>query len=353
MGCGSQEHPHAARRTRPSAFCEKAKPLKRETDILFIAAFQAPFVQEDIDILSKHFRVKTLIGHGFGQVLKIALGVLRADVVYCWFGSVYASVAVMIAGWIGIKSVIAIGGVDISKDERLNYGIWTSGWKSKFVRYAFRHASRLLVSDLSMKAAAMRLAEYSGANIVYVPPALDSEFWKPLGVKEEHILTVASAANHQRMRLKGFDILTEAARRLPQFTFHVVGVDPTVTFELQPPANMTFYPARPRKELLPFYQSAKIYCQPSVHEALCYTLREAMLCECIPVASEVGGMTTAVSGIGVLVPPENVDALVGGLLRAMRMTHEAGEKGRARMVALYAKEKREAELPRLVEGLGS
>ena len=259
----------------------------------------------------------------------------------------------MVAGWLGLKSVIVLGGVDIAKDERLNYGIWLSGWKSKLVRYALRHASRVLVSDLSMKREAVRLAEYSGANIFYVPPGLDPEFWKPLGVKEDHILTVAVATNQLRMSLKGIDVLIETARRLPQFTFHVVGVDPEFTFDVNTPANMTFYSAAPRKELLPFYQSAKIYCQPSLHEALSYTLREAMLCECIPVTSDVGGMTTAVSGIGVLVPPGNVDALVAGLLKAMQLPPGVGTKARARIVALYPQEKRVSELCKLIDGMMS
>ncbi len=292
-----------------------------------------------------------MIGNGIIHAVKIAVAVLRSDVVYCWFASTYAAVAVIVARWFGIPSIIVLGGVDVAKDERLGYGIWLSPWKAKLVRYAMRNAHRVLVSDVSMKKEAIRLAEYSGGNIVYVPPGFDSEFWKPLGEKEQHILTVAVASNQKRLRVKGIDVLIESARRLPQFSFHIVGVDGSAVFDLNPPANMTFHPAVPRKELLPLYRSAKIYCQPSLHEALCYTLREAMLCGCIPVASEVGGMPTAVSGIGVLTPPANVDALVAGLLKAMQMPDDVGAKGRARIVALYPHNKRTSELQRLIGGL--
>jgi glycosyltransferase involved in cell wall biosynthesis len=325
--------------------------LRNKTDVLFISAFQAPFIQEDLDTLSKHFRVRALRGSGFWFAVKIAFAALRTDVVFCWFASVYASVAVMVATWLGLKSVIVLGGVDIAKDERLGYGIWLSGWKSKLVRYALQHASRVLAGDVSMKKEAMRLAEYSGANITYLGPGFDSEFWKPLGAKEPDVLTVAAVSDHRTMCRKGIDILIEAARRLPQFTFIVVGVDAKFVFDLNPPANMTFHGYVPRQELLPYYRNAKIYCQPSVNEALCYTLREAMLCGCIPVASDVGGMPTAVSGIGVLVPPGNVDALVAGILKAMQMSDQDGEKGRSRMVALYPQEKRAAELVKLIEGM--
>jgi len=292
-----------------------------------------------------------MIGNGIIHAVKIAVAVLRSDVVYCWFASTYAAVAVIVARWFGIPSIIVLCGVDIAKDERLGYGIWLSPWKARLVRYAMRNAHRVLVGDVSMKKEAIRLAEYSGGNIVYVPPGFDSEYWKPLGEKEPHILTVAAVRDYRTMRRKGIDILIETARRLPQFTFSVVGVDAQYTFDLNPPANITFHGFVPRKELLPYYRAAKIYCQPSLHEALCYTLREAMLCGCIPVASEVGGMPTAVSGIGVLVPPANVDALVAGLLKAMQMPDDVGAKGRARIVALYPYDKRASELQRLIEGL--
>ncbi len=326
--------------------------MKRPLDILFVSTFQAPFIQDDLDILLKHYRVRPCVGKGAFHALKIIFEVLRTDIVFCWFASVYASIAVNVASMFGIKSVIVLGGVDIANDQRLGYGIWLSRWKSALVRNALRKANRVIVSDLSMKQKAIQLAMYSGGNIIYLPLGLDSEYWKPLGEKEPYILTVAAVAHHQRMLVKGIDGLIEAARRLPQYTFIVVGVEANVVFDYNPPANMTFKAAVPRKELLPYYSSAKVYCQPSVYEAFSLTLREAMLCECIPVASDVGGMPTAVSGVGLLVPPSNVDALVAALLKAMQMHPDAGAKARARIVALYPKEKRETELCRLLEGLG-
>ena len=257
----------------------------------------------------------------------------------------------MIATMFGIKTVIVAGGVDLAKNASLGYGIWLSRWRANLVRYALRHADRVLVGDVTMKKDAMRLAEYSGENIFYVPPAFDTEFWKPLGGKQLHVLTVAVVRDHRTLRRKGIDVLIEAARSLPQFMFIVVGVDAQCVFDLRPPENMTFHPPIPREALLSFYRQAKIYCQPSVHEAVCYTLREAMLCECVPVASDIGGMTTAVSGIGLLIPAGNKEALIAALLKAVNMSDEVGAKARARMVALYAKEKRETELVRIVDNL--
>ena len=263
----------------------------------------------------------------------------------------YACVGVFVGKIFGVKSVIVLGGVDIANNKELNYGIWLNPWKAKLVRYALRHADRVLVGDLTMKKDAIRLAVYPGQNIVYVPPGYDPMFWKPVGEKEPFVLTVAAAQNQHRLKVKGITILVETARKLPDTPFVVIGVDQELAFELRPPVNVTFHPIVPRKELLSFYRRAKVYCQPSLHEAVCYTVREAMLCGCIPVASEVGGMPTAVAGVGILVAPNDVDALATAIQEAMDMPSNVGEKARARIVALYPQEKRELELVRLIDVL--
>jgi glycosyltransferase involved in cell wall biosynthesis len=324
---------------------------RRAIDILFLSTFRAPFIQDDIDILSRRYRLKVLTGHGFSHVFRIILAVIKTDIVYCWFGSVYSSVAVRMARIIGCKSVIVLGGVDIAKNRELGYGIWLSWWKSRLVRYAFLHANRMLVSDPSMKKEASRLAGYSGANIFVVPAGFDSGFWKPMGEKELQVLTVAAVSDKVKFRRKGIDLLIEAARQMPATTFVLVGVKSELLLEYNPPGNITFHPLVPREELLALYRKAHVYCQPSREEAFCYTLREAMLCECVPVASEVGGMPTAVSGVGVLIPPSSVEGLVAGILKAMKMGREAGEKSRVRIVSLYPKDKRTAEVCKHIEAL--
>jgi len=324
---------------------------RRAIDILFLSTFRAPFIQDDIDILAPRFHVRTLTGRGIGHVIRIIFAVFRSDIVYCWFGSVYSSVAVRVAHIVGCKSVIVLGGVDIARNKDLKYGIWLSWWKSRLVRYAFLHANRLFVSDPTMKKEAARLAGYSGANIFLVPAGFDSEFWKPLGEKEMQVLTVAAVPDRIKFRRKGIDVLIEAARQMPSTTFVLVGVKADLLLEYNPPGNITFHPLLPREELLSIYRRAQVYCQPSREEAFCYTLREAMLCECVPVASQVGGMPTAVTGVGILVPPSSVEGLVAGILRAVKLERDAGEKARARIVSLYPKEKRTSEVCKHIEAL--
>lgn len=325
--------------------------MNRSIKILLVSAFHAPFIQDDIDVLEKHFRVQKRIGRGMLHLVKIVFSAISSDIILCWFASVYASIAVAVGNLFGVKSIIVIGGVDVAKERELGYGIWLNPWKAKLVRYALRHCARVLAVDPSLQQDAMRLAEYDGGNIIYCPTAYDSLFWKPVGVKEPVVLTVANVRDELRLRLKGVDVLIESARKLPDVRFIVVGIDPGIEAKLRLPPNMTIHPPMERRDLLPFYRQAKVYCQPSLREGLSNTLCESMLCACIPVATDVGGNPTAVGDSGILVPPKDVGALVEAIRQALMMPEEIGARARARVVALFPREKRERELVRLVREL--
>ncbi len=270
---------------------------------------------------------------------------------FFWFASVYAFIGVVVGKMIGVNSVIVVAGVDVAKERDLDYGIWLSPWRAPLVRYALRNAARVLVVDPSLKERAIRLAEYDGKNILYIPTGYDCHAWKPIEEKERVVLTVAVARDKRTFLRKGIDVLSAAAKGLPDVQFIVVGVDPKLSTEEKPPSNMSFHPAVRREELLPFYRQAKVFCQPSRFEGLPNTLCEAMMCECVPVATEVGGNPTAVGDAGILIPPNDPESLRTALLKAMNMPESVGAKARARIVSLFPKEKREHELIRLIESL--
>ncbi len=318
--------------------------------ILFISAFHKSFIQDDIDVLEKHFTVRKNIGHGLPAIFKIIFNSLTADVVFCWFASIYAFFGVAFGRLMGLKSIVIVGGVDVANDKELGYGIWLNPWKARLVRYVFHHATHILVVDPSLQKKAIDLAGYDGRNISYLPTGYDCNFWKNIGEKESSVLTVAMVKDQRTFRLKGIDILIEVARNMPDVNFIVVGTDPDVAFQYQPSLNIKFIEPVPREQLLPFYQRSKVYCQPSRHEGLPNALCEAMLCGCIPVATEVGGSPTAVGDAGFLVPPADSTALMIGLRDALCTNESAGMKARARIVALFPDEKREFELVRLIRG---
>ena len=324
--------------------------LKSPRHILFISAFHTPFIQEDLDFLSKHFSVKTLIGNGVRQALKILISVRASDIVFCWFASTYSALAVLAARFLGKRSVIVIGGVDVAKEPDLNYGMFLSLWKSALVRYAIRNSDKVLLVDESLRSETISRVGYEGRNIETVPTGYDTSFWKLKGTKRTEVLCVAVAMDEKRARLKGIDILVEAARSLSRTKFTVVGVRESAVGKFNPPKNIRFIAPIEQSELLPFYQKAKVYCQPSLREGLPNTLCEAMLCQCIPVATTVGGMPEAVGNAGFLVPPKDARALLKAIQRALSASAKHGVLARKRIAENFPAAKRQVALLKILEG---
>jgi len=299
-------------------------------------------------VLSRVSRVTVCIGHGLRQIVNVLLGVLRTQLVFCWFASVYASIATLAASLLGKRSVIVIGGVDMAKEKEFGYGLWLSPWKSTLASSAIKRASRVLVVDQSLKNEVVERVKYSGGNLEILPTGHDSETWKAGGSKEQTVLTVAEVHTEGRLKIKGIDLLFEVARQLPQTKFVLIGYDSKSFPGLVPPKNLQVYPILSQSELLQFYRRAKVYCQPSRREGLSNTLCEAMLCECVPVATDVGGSAQAVGECGIVAPANGSRALVSGIQRALGMPDEVGRKARERVISLFPKEARENRLKELV-----
>ena len=257
----------------------------------------------------------------------------------------------MAARFFGKRSIIVVGGVDVAREPGLNYGMFLNPWKSVLVRYALRNASRVLVVDETLRLEINERIAGAGKNIRYVPTGYDTDFWTPKGGKRSEVLTVAVVLNESRVRLKGIDTLIKAARNLPRLQFKVVGVRPQAVQQLNPPRNMHFYEAVPRSDLLAYYRHAQVYCQPSRREGLPNTLCEAMLCECIPVATTVGGIPSAVGKTGFLVPPDDPIALTKAITMALKAPQRKGKEARRRIVRDFPVERREKALEELISDL--
>jgi glycosyltransferase involved in cell wall biosynthesis len=150
------------------------------------------------------------------------------------------------------------------------------------------------------------------------------------------------------MKIKGIDILFEVARKLPQTNFVLVGFDSDRFRDLVPPANLSRYPVLDQSELLQYYRRAKVYCQPSRREGLSNTLGEAMLCECIPVVTDVGGSARAVGETGIVVCPNDSAALAAAVEEALALPESKGRQARERIIGLFPKKKREKRLKELI-----
>jgi len=321
--------------------------------ILFFSTVFPPFIEEDEVLLRRHASVEKVIAHGLRAAVVLPAAVRRADIALAWFGSVYAGYLVFLARLLGKRSVVIVAGVDASKDREIHYGIWLSPWKSLFVRYAYRHADRVLAVDPFLQREIVRLAEYDGENVRSIPFGFDGTRWYPGAVKERRVITVAACEDRWRMKKKGIDKIFDAARKLPDIPFQVVGIrEPLLTqIRTEIPPNVEVIEYLPRDRILPFLQRAKVYCQPSFTEGLPNALCEAMLCECVPVGTIAGGIPTAIGTAGFLVPYQDQGGLVDGLRSALDAPPGRGKQARDRILKEFTLPRREAALADVISEL--
>ena len=309
---------------------------------------------EDERILSRHYALQTVVKSGPGAFVTLVTRLFECDIVVTWFGSVYSAFNTLVAHLLRKPSVIVIGGVDVANHPEIGYGIWTSRWKAPLIRFAFRRADRLLVVDPSLGQAAKVLARYDGGNIVALPTGYDAAAW-PFngGTRDNLVLTVATIDTMRRVKVKGIDLLLAAARRMPETAFRIIGVEETLRNELSAdlPRNVDVHPPIPRDQLGVEYGRAKVYCQPSLTEGLPNTLCEAMLCGCVPVGTNVGGIPTAIGSAGFLVEYGDVQGLVNAIRGAMSSSADLGIAARKKISEEFGSEKREQGLCAVIDAL--
>jgi glycosyltransferase involved in cell wall biosynthesis len=321
--------------------------------IFFFSTMSRPFIDEDERILARHFTVDRLLSSGIGAVPGIVRGVWKADVVLVWFGSVYAALIVSLSKLFRRGSIVVVGGVDASKEPEIGYGIWLNPLKAPLVGYAFRNAGRVLPVGPALAESVRRLAAYDGANVRWVPTGYDGATWHPGPRPTSMVTTVASCWNLSRFKAKGLDRLLDAARAVPDVPFRIIGVTEELMKEIRPgvPGNVEVLPPVPRSEILPYLQQSRVYCQPSYSEGFPNALCEAMLCGCIPVGTDVGGIPTAIGETGFLVPYGDVTALVAAIRKALESTDEARQRARERVLQEFPVSRREKELVAAVREL--
>lgn len=317
--------------------------------VLFIAAFETPFILDDLRFLESRFEVVPMIGSGPVQAGRVSARVASVDVIFTWFASVYAAIAVLAGASLGKRTILQVGGVDLASEPDLGYGIWTSGWRSRLVGQAIRSATRVLAVDESLLEEAKLRARYDGRNLEVLPTGFDPERWKPGPEKERRVVCVASVPDQARVRVKGLDVLLETARRMPAVRFTVVGVRGELISGLRAPSNVELLPWMMQEGVRTHLERAAVYFQPSRREGLPNALCEAMLCECIPVATAVGGNPRAVGNAGLLVEPGDTDAMVRALTMALGMPRDHGRAARSHIIERFSRTRREERLATLIE----
>ena len=336
--------------------------MKRK--LLYFHAGKSSFVLKDIEILKENFQVidfffdtenkKKYLILLAKQKLFLLRNIFGAKLIVCQFAGNHTFLPIIFSKLFLKKSVIVAGGTDCVSFPSIQYGNFYSKILSFTTTFSFKNCNLILPVHQT-------LVEY---DYTYQPndfikqgyrffiPKIktpykiifngyDSQQWFCSSAKDKNTFVTIGAGLGSRFgfKLKGIDLIFEIASYFPDAIFHVVGGK---DINQIPPDNVKLLDKIPNDKLKDFISSKQFYLQLSISEGFPNALSEAMLCECVPIVSNVGGMADIVGDCGYVLKTKNtqlLQKLVSDAINNPDLTI-LGKKARERIKNNYTFEKR-------------
>jgi glycosyltransferase involved in cell wall biosynthesis len=281
--------------------------------ILFVYTNYSTFVKTDFEILSemhsvKPYQFKPVKGllktawQMLLQLLFLLLNIWKFDAVFIWFADYHSFLPVLFAKLTGKKSFVVIGGYDVVKMPKLNYGVFTSKFRGFCAVYSMKNSSLNLAVSKNVERKVRWIAKKSNTQLIYNCVNISEN--KNIQLEKENlVITVGLIDSERTYFIKGIDTFIEVARLLPEFNFMVIGMSENLPAHIinNRPDNMEFVGRVNHDELQNYYKKAKIYCQFSRSESFGVAIVEAINFGCVPFVTNVGGMPELVGKTGRIV----------------------------------------------------
>lgn len=308
----------------------------------------ATFVARDFEILGNRYPMEKWFyrgsWHGIPDRLIIPLLVRRTDFNVSWFGYHQAHWAVRYSRRIGRKSIVILGGFDVCEEEDPSLPA-----RLEEVRYILGNADRILAVSKRVRQKALAINPNARVDVVY--HGFDASVYRPSGQKKR-IATTVGYVNREYLHRKGLEAFVRSAALVPDCRFLVVGkwLDDAIDY-LRSIAtdNVEFLGRVPMEDLVRVLQESAVYVQVSAHEGFGCSLAEAMLCECVPVVTDLGAIPEVVGDVGHIVPYDDPESTASAIREALTSGEGAGARARDRIARLFSLESRKNALLAAVE----
>ena len=314
---------------------------------ILVLPTNSSFMHVDANILSTIYDLKTLYLDQDISKRSYLKEILRALLtlatwrgcgrVLIWFADYHTATIVLLARLLAKKSYVFVGGYDAVCYPEFGMGVYCSSFRGFCARLALKHCDHIIANHQALLSSSNTYYKPSGhpEGIYRLIPGLKT----PASVvhnaitenpadtldrpRRKQILTVGTTPRLQAFYNKGFDLLTEVAKRRPDLNFIFVGIQDRWMPELRRKfpfdslSNLTIHPHLDRQECLRIMAESAVYAQPSISEGMPNALIEAMLMGCVPVGSRVAGIPTVIGNHGFLIYQRDSHALEAALDKSL------------------------------------
>jgi glycosyltransferase involved in cell wall biosynthesis len=266
---------------------------------------------------------------------------------------------------------IILGGSDCVAFPSMGYGGLRKPHLRKILKWSYQLSTRLLPVHQSLVLCDytyLDKPDYPKQGYKYFLPDIntpfieiyngfDSSVWKPVpghNKKPNTFITVANVFDYPRFIIKGMDVVYKLAEGFPDCKFIIVGLSEQMQQKTKPiPSNLKCYPFLQEEEIKIMYSFSEYYLQLSISEGFPNSLCEAMLCECIPIGSDVGSIPFIISDTGYIVNKKDLKVIereIESILTASpQIRKELSLRARRRIYDEFTISKREFSFYSLIE----
>jgi glycosyltransferase involved in cell wall biosynthesis len=257
----------------------------------------------------------------------------KTDYVYILFADYHAFAPIFLTKFFKTKSILLICGYDANCFKELGYGVCTNPFREKISNWCIKNADFVLpVAEELGDKVVKRVGKLNGKIFTY-HNAFDELKWYKEEEKINQIITVAKFEDLTRIKIKGLDFYIEVARKMPDFTFLIVGATHQGRkIIVNPPDNLVLIDPLNQHQLRTVLSQSKVYCQFSLSEGMPNAVCEAMLCECVPVGTNVGNMQYIIKDCGYVIDNQNIKLAMDYIKKAFETFDSQSKMARNRIL---------------------
>ena len=347
--------------------------------ILYFHTGSSSFVNKDIAILSEIDEVKVFAFSSDKKwktpflLIKQKLFILRhlfsTKLYVAQFAGYHGYLPGLFARLTGENFLVIAGGTDCVSFPAIGYGNFNKKLLGLFTKLSFKLATHVspkhitlisynytydksIPSEQGIKAF---VKNYNTPTTVIPNGYDDTQFYKSTDKKKNSFITVTGGLEFSfQQQLKGIDLILKVANEFPDCEFTIVGVPSTIKLPITS-ANVKTIPPTKNNEIQKLYSEHQFYLQLSMAEGFPNALCEAMLCECVPVVSNVFSMPEIIESAGFILNERNEELLSSLIQSAIATTENEldsrGQLARRIISEKYSLMNRKEKLVALVKGL--
>ena len=346
--------------------------------IIYVKNGDSSFMRIDEEILRRNFHARILklrVSGRYGYLFQLfrlifflAFTMPAKTMAFTRFADWHSAIIAFFCRFYGKKLVLVVGGYDAYWLPEFNYGVYDRKTRGRWARYALRNASVILPNNPSLRYTNNKYepgVTREGGIDFFVPErrgeirilynGYHTDFWVPgrVNKKNDLVLTVAYLNNRRSYQIKGVKDFIRAAQDRPDLSFRIIGADPGLLLEWEDklPDNLTVIQSLSRNDLLQQYQEAKVFCLLSLTEGMSNVLCEAMLCECVPVVSDINFNAALIGESGFVIKQREPALILDAIQMALNAGPEKGRSARRQILDNYPLERREKELVQILKEL--